>query len=116
MLTGTETRPKEMVAVAIERAGIGRREREKSGLDCSSYVIVWCITKIANVGNFSLSNFYAGHPWPQVVIRATKQRRLLQTLQVPIGQSDRRIVHLSRSARSRAPREIFASSTSTLPA
>jgi hypothetical protein len=32
------------------------------------------------VGNFSLSNFYAGHPWPQVGIRATKPALLLQTL------------------------------------
>lgn len=66
MLTGTETNPKEIVAVPIERAGIWVREwgcgnvEEEVGLR-ANYYLLCCVTKIFNVGNFSLSNFRVGH-------------------------------------------------------
>src|SRR5438132_13434552 len=102
MLTGTETSPKEIVAVAIERAGMveggkgtrdeGRGKREAGSGKREKKKWLWThrlflfsvysryVTKIFNVSNFWLSNFYAGHLWPQVVNRRAKAPSLLQTL------------------------------------
>jgi hypothetical protein len=65
MLTGTETRPKEIVAVPIERAGMGRGGKREAGRGKREEgrgkrkklawdgptIYSWCITKISNVDN-----------------------------------------------------------------
>src|SRR5688572_32699480 len=94
MLTGTETRPKEMVAVPMDLAAmVSRGEGAEVGTDESQ-----AHHKYFNRGKLFPLYSYAGHQWAQV---APPARVFRGPILGPTGQSPHPTFGLSLSARSR---------------
>src|SRR5258705_4012573 len=105
MLTGTETSPKEIVAVPMDRAGMIGEMKEVSGPDASESALHH---KYFLRGKLAVPYSYVCHRRTQ---QLTPPQRT--TISVNTARSGLQTGHLSRSAPSSPVPEVFSSCTNT---